>query len=51
MERDSEKAKISYFHHWIDSSGMAHIESWKINGTPLKQEDFIKLDADHREGK
>ena len=27
MEGDSVKAKISYFHHWIDSPGMAHIES------------------------
>ena len=25
MEGDSEKAKISYFHHWIDTEGMAHI--------------------------
>ena len=27
MEHDSEKAKILYFHHWIDSEGMAQIES------------------------
>ena len=27
MEADSEKTKISYFHHWIDSEGMAKIES------------------------
>ena len=27
MEGDSEKTKISYFHHWIDSEGMAQIES------------------------
>ena len=27
MEGDSEKTKISYFHHWIDSKGMAKIES------------------------
>ena len=25
MEGDSVKTKISYFHHWIDSPGMAHI--------------------------
>ena len=27
MEGDTEKTKISYFHHWIDSEGMAKIES------------------------
>ena len=27
MEGDSEKTKISYFHHWVDSEGMAQIES------------------------
>ena len=27
MEGDSEKTKISYFHHWVDSKGMAQIES------------------------
>ena len=51
MEGGSEKAKISYFHHWIDSTGMAHTESWKNNGTLLKQQDFDKVDVDHREGK
>ena len=29
MESDSEKTKISYFHHWVDSKGMAKTESWK----------------------
>ena len=33
MEGDSEKTKISYFHHWIDSEGMAQIESWKDSKT------------------
>ena len=27
MEGDSEKTKISYFHHWIDGKGMGKIES------------------------
>ena len=27
MEGDSEKTKISYFHHWINGEGMRHIES------------------------
>ena len=51
MEGDPDKAKISYFHHWIDSAGMAHIESWKNNGTLLHQEDFDKLDANQKEEK
>ena len=29
MEGDSEKTKISYFHHWINGEGMGQIESWK----------------------
>ena len=51
MEGDSEKSKISYFHHWVDSEGMAQIESWKNNKTPLKQEDYEKLEETQREGK
>ena len=27
MEGDSEKTKISYFHHWINGEGMGHTES------------------------
>ena len=27
IEGDSEKTKISYFHHWINGEGMRHIES------------------------
>ena len=45
------KAKISYFHHWIDSPGMAHIESWKNNKTLISQEDYEKLDETQKEGK
>ena len=26
MEGDSEKTKISYFHHWFNGEGMGHIE-------------------------
>ena len=33
MKGDSEKTKISYFHHWINGEGMGHIESWKNNKT------------------
>ena len=51
MEGDSEKTKNSYFYHWVDSEGMAQIESWKNNKTLLKQEDYDKLDETQREGK
>ena len=51
MERDSEKTKISYLHHWIDSEGMAKIESWKNRKTLISQEDYEKLDEDQKEGK
>ena len=51
MESDSEKTKISYFHHWVDSEGMAQIESWKNNKTLLKQEDYDKLEGNQKEGK
>ena len=50
MEGDSVKAKISYFHHWIDSTGMANIESWKNNKTLVSQEDYEKLDETQKEG-
>ena len=33
MEGESEKTKISYFHHWINGEGMRHIESWKNSKT------------------
>ena len=51
MEGDSVKAKIPYFHHWIDSQGMAHIVSWKNNKTLISQEDYEKLDETEKEGK
>ena len=51
MEGDSEKAKISYFHHWIDSTGEAQIESWINNGTLLKQEDYDKLNEGQKKDK
>ena len=51
MEDDSEKTKISYFHHWVDSEGMAQIKSWKNNKTLLEQEDYDKPDETQRESK
>ena len=51
MEGDSEKTKISYFHHWVDSEGMAQIESWKNSKTLINQEDYEKIEETQTEGK
>ena len=51
MEVDSEKTKISYFHHWIDGKGMSKIESWKTKKIPISQEEYDRLDKDQKEGK
>ena len=51
MEGDSEKTKISYFHHWIDSEGMAKIESWKNKKILISQKDYEKLEENKKEGK
>ena len=45
------QTKISYFHHWVDSEGMAQIESWKNSKTLISQEDYDKLDETQKEGK
>ena len=51
MEGDSEKTKISYFHHWIDGEGMAKSESWKNKKVLISQEDYEKLEENEKEGK
>ena len=51
MEGDSEKSKISYFHHWIDGEGIGHIESWKNNKILISQVEYDKLEEDQKEGK
>ena len=51
MEGDSEKTKISYFHHWIDSEGMAKIGPWTNSKTLISKEDYEKLDENQKEGK
>ena len=43
MEGDSEKTKISYFHHWINGEGMRHIESWKNSRTLISQSAYDEL--------
>ena len=49
MEGDSEKTKISYFHHWIDGEGMGKIESWKNKKILISQEKYDRLED--KEGK
>ena len=49
MEGDSEKTKISYFHHWINREGMGHIESWKNSKTLISQYAYDELE--NTEGK
>ena len=44
MEGDSEKTKISYFHHWINGEGMGHTESWKNNKTLIHQSEYDGLE-------
>ena len=51
MEGDSEKTKISYFHHCIDSKEMAKIESWKNKKILISQVEYDALDEDEKEGK
>ena len=51
MEGDSERTKISYFHHWINGEGMGHIESWKKSKTLIHQSVYDELEEDEKEGK
>ena len=51
MEGDSEKSKISYFHHWIDGEGMGKIKSWKKKKILISQEEYDKLEGNEKEGK
>ena len=51
MEGDSERTKISYFHHWINGEGMGHIESWKNSKTLICQSAYNELEEGGKEGK
>ena len=51
LEGDSEKTKISYFHHWIDGEGMGKTESWRNKKILISQEDNDKLEEDEKKGK
>ena len=44
MEGDSEKTKISYYHHWINGEGMGHNESWKNSKTLISQSAYDELE-------
>ena len=44
MEGDSEKTKISYFHHWINGEGMKQIESLKNSKTLISQSAYDELE-------
>ena len=51
MEGDSEKSKISYFHHWVNGEGIGHIESWKNNKILISQSEYDRLEEHQNEGK
>ena len=51
MEGDSEKTKISYFHHWINGEGIRHTESWKNNKTLIHKSEYDGLEEHQKEGK
>ena len=44
IEGDSEKSKISYFHHWVNGEGIGHIESWKNNKILISQSEYDRLE-------
>ena len=45
MEGDSEKTKISYFHHWINGDGIAQIEAWRNNKILISQSAYDALES------
>ena len=49
MEGDSEKTKISYFHHWINGDRITQIEAWKNNKILISQSAYDALES--KEGK
>ena len=51
IEGDSEKTKISYFHHWINGEGMGHIESWKNSKSLIHQSVYDGLKEHQKKGK
>ena len=43
MEGDTEKTKISYMHHWLNSDGISKIKGSKNSKTLISQDDYDKL--------
>ena len=44
MEGDTEKTKISYFHHWLNGEGISKIEGWKNSKILISQSDCDELE-------
>ena len=44
MEGDTEKTKISYLHHWLNSEGISKIEGWKNSKILISQSDYDVLE-------
>ena len=51
MEGDSEKTKISYLHHWLDSKGISKIKGWRNSKTLISQAEYDALEERDRKGK
>ena len=45
MEGDSEKTKISYFHHWINGDRITQIEAWKNNKILISLSAYDELES------
>ena len=45
MERDTEKTKISYLHHWLNGEGISKIEGWKNSKILISQADYDELES------
>ena len=44
MEGDTEKAKISYLHHWLNGEGISKIEGWKNSKILISQAEYDELE-------
>ena len=51
MERDSDKTKISYLHHWLDGKGISNIKGWMNSKILISQEEYDALEERDRKGK
>ena len=51
MEGDSDKAKISYLHHWLDGKGIDNIKGWMNSKILITQAEYDTLEERDRKGK